>query len=78
MLWGPLFLPTLLQTFLQVAQADLPFELCVCWLAASSFQPPWASGDMVSLLVQPDQLRTQSHVRLTGNPNLESDGRDQI
>ena len=51
MLWGPLFLPSQLQTFLVVAQVDLPFEtVCVLVGAPAVFETTRASGDMVSLV----------------------------
>ena len=54
MLWGPLFLPTLLQTFLVVAQANLPFEtVCVSGLQPADFETTRASEDMVSLVRPP-------------------------
>src|ERR1041384_1620058 len=64
---------------LVVAQADLPFEaVCVSGLQPAVFETPRASGDIVSLLVQPDRLRTRSHKRTNRLPKPAIDGRDQI
>src|SRR3954470_17851222 len=60
-------------------QADLPFEtVCVYGLQPAVFETPRASGDIVSLLVQPVQLRTRSHKRTNRLSKLVTDGRDQI
>src|SRR4051812_26678117 len=47
-----------------VGQADLPFEtVCVSGLQPAVFETPRASGDIVSLLVHPNRLRTRYHKR---------------
>ena len=53
--------------------------VCICRVAPGRYSlnnpGQWGHG---SLLVNYDRLRTRSHMRLTGNLNLESGGRDQI